>query len=99
MFGDFVPKLTVNTQNKTLWHLQRLVEHVAKGGGYIFDYILKKHLGVHSYEYSRYIEDGANSSIFNSANQVPTYRLQFKRDALAQNDNLKYLILLFPQPQ
>ena len=92
MFGDFVPKLTVNTQNKTLWHLQRLVEHVSKGGGYIFDYVLKKHLGVHSYEYSRYLEDDVNSSIFNSANQVPTYRLQFKRDALTQNDNLKYLI-------
>jgi len=96
MFGDFVPKLTVNTQNKTLWHLQRLVEHVAKGGGYIFDYILKKHLGVHSYEYSRYIEDGVNSSIFNSANQVPTYRLQFKRDVLA-SDNLKYLINVYDE--
>ena len=91
MFGDFVPALTVNTQNKTLWHLQRLMEHVSKGGGYIFDYILKKHLGMHSYEYSKYIDAGENSSIFNSANQVPTYRLQFKRNSLA-SDNLKYLI-------
>lgn len=92
MFGDFVPKLSVNTKNKTLWHLQRLVEHVSKGGGYIFDYVLKKHLGLHSYEYSRYIDEGVNSSILNSANQVPTYRLQFKRQLNVKDELKKYLI-------
>lgn len=96
MFGDFVPELNTNSQNKILWHLRRLVEHVSKGGGYIFEHVLHKHLGMHSYAYSRYIEDGVNSSIFNSANQVPTYRLQFYRRIEGSNDQQnrqnKYLI-------
>lgn len=94
MFGDFVPELDNNNQDKILWHLQRLVEHVAKGGGYIFEYILKKHLGLHEYAYSKYIDDGVNSSIFNCANQVPTYRLQFKRDpwVTPETEYLRYLL-------
>ena len=87
MFGDFVPKLDKNSQNKILWHLQRLVKNVSEGGGYIFDYVLKKHFGLHSYAYSRYIAP----SIYDSANQVPMYRVQFKRNELADEDKT-YLI-------
>ena len=95
MFGDFVPEYNYgngNSDARIKWHLCRLMEHISKGGGYIFE-MLKKHFGVHKYEYSKFLNQGDKSSIFNSANQVPTYKIQFKRNTgYSEDSDYGYLI-------
>jgi hypothetical protein len=96
MFGDFVPNYTPqgnsNKDHQIRTNLHRLVKSVAKAGGYIFENVLGKHLGEYEWKYNKYIENGVNSSILNSANQVPNYKIQYVRNPNTSDDNLKYVI-------
>ena len=96
MFGDFVPKYNpaniTNADKRIMYHIPRLVKGIAKAGGYIFDEILHKHLGEYSYRYNKYIDKGEGSSIFDSANQVPNYKIQYVRYPNQNDVDLKYLI-------
>ena len=96
MFGDFIPEYEAGTdgenEKKMSFHVKRLVKAITRAGGYIFDKMLKKHLGEYKYKYNRYIDFGPGSSIFNSANQVPNYKIQYTRYWQESNDDLKFLI-------
>lgn len=84
MFGDFVPKydptLSSGPSARIRYHIPRLVKSVTNAGGFLFENVLHKHLGIYDYGYSKYIDNGINSSIFESANQVPNYRIQYTRN-------------------
>ena len=96
MFGDFVPDYdpagVTEEDLRIRYHIPRLVEAVAKAGGYLFQTILKKHLGEYKYGYNKYINRGVGSSIFDSANQVPNYLLQYVRNPQESDKDLVYLI-------
>ena len=81
MFGDFVPRYTYGASDRDLKmqaHLHRLVENISLSGGYLFE-MIGKHFGEYSRGYNAYINDGINTSIYNSANQVPNYMIQYER--------------------
>lgn len=81
MFGDFVPRYTYGASARDLKmqaHLRRLVENISLSGGYLFE-MIGKHFGEYSKGYNAYINDGVNKSIYNSANQVPNYMIQYER--------------------
>lgn len=96
MFGDFVPKYdpskSTNADLRIRYHIPRLVEAIAKAGGYLFDKVLHKHLGEYTYRYNKYIDKGFGSSIFDSANQVPNYKLQYIRNPQEGDPDLQYVI-------
>lgn len=96
MFGDFVPKYdpakSSNADMRIRYHIPRLVKSVAKAGGYLFSTVLQKHLGEYKYRYNKYIDKGQGSSIFDSANQVPNYLLQYTRSPQEADPDLQYLI-------
>lgn len=94
MFGDFVPaydyKSSTGPSGRIKYHLQRLVQGVSKAGGWIFESVLRKHLGEYDWGYSKYINDGEYSSIFESANQVPNFRVQYERNINVDKDKPNY---------
>lgn len=105
MFGDFVPKYNPKGNQrddaKIRYHLPRLVSYVSNAGGYIFENKLGKHLGEYGvyddkkdspYAYNKYIDKGERSSIFDSANQVPNYRVQYVRRYGEEDKNLQYVV-------
>jgi len=103
MFGDFVPKYDPSKQSnadlRIRYHIPRLVEAISKAGGYLFDNVLHKHLGEYKYGYNKYIDRGYGSSIFDSANQVPNYKLQYVRAPQESDTDLQYLIHNFQKDE
>lgn len=88
MFGDFVPSTTaVDRKILVEGTIKTFVEKVSKSGGYLFTSI-GKHMDNsednYSYGYNKSISDTDTTL---SANQVPNYRMQYKRtlDAAGKN--------------
>jgi len=89
MFGDFVPS-TAAVDRKILVEgtIKTFVEKVAKSGGYLFTSI-GKHMDNaednYSYGYNKSISETDTTL---SANQVPNYRMQYKRTLDAAGKNI-----------
>lgn len=79
MFGDYVYG-SGSTQNMLTTSLQNVVKAISKAGGYLFD-CLKKNYGTPDEKYikSLYNYTNIDSDKYYSINQVPNYRVQYKK--------------------